>query len=295
MDIPCYPSFCPISLDLKKILHPRLSLSPDGVSEYTFSNIYLFRQTYQSQLSLAPEKILIISGSRYGQRFFMTPCGVPSREIVADLFKTHHHWQGISEALLNSRRQDLEQWGVTITEDRDNFDYLYLREDLAELPGKKYHKKRSLVNAFKAAYAVEARPLSPALVPQAMGVLDRWRAGKSTNGDYESAREALELLDRLPLRGSLYYAAGEPVGWCLGESIARGRTFAIHFEKGIEEYKGIYQYMNQHFAASLPRYYTSINREQDLGDEGLRQAKMTYRPWGFVKKYTGRMDVASDA
>jgi hypothetical protein len=64
--------------------------------------------------------------------------------------------------------------------------------------------------------------------------------------------------------------------------------FAIHFEKAIDKYKGIYQYMNQAFAAALPRFFTYINREQDLGDEGLRQAKMTYRQNGFVKKYSAR-------
>ncbi|GHU99931.1 hypothetical protein FACS189483_09680 [Spirochaetia bacterium] len=81
---------------------------------------------------------------------------------------------------------------------------------------------------------------------------------------------------------------GRPAAYCLGESLARGRMFAVHFEKGIDEYKGIYQYINQAFAASLPGYYTHINREQDLGDEGLRQAKETYRPVGFVRKYVGR-------
>jgi hypothetical protein len=63
--------------------------------------------------------------------------------------------------------------------------------------------------------------------------------------------------------------------------------FTIHFEKAIDAYKGIYQFINQSFAAALPGYYTHINREQDLGDPGLRQAKMTYRPCGFVEKYVG--------
>jgi hypothetical protein len=63
--------------------------------------------------------------------------------------------------------------------------------------------------------------------------------------------------------------------------------FAVHFEKALEEFKGIYQFVNQAFAASLPESYIHINREQDLGDEGLRQAKMTYRPAGFVRKFTG--------
>lgn len=63
--------------------------------------------------------------------------------------------------------------------------------------------------------------------------------------------------------------------------------FALHFEKCIDEYKGIYQAVNQFFAASLPPDCLYVNREQDLGDEGLRQAKMTYRPCGFVKKHIG--------
>ena len=89
----------------------------------------------------------------------------------------------------------------------------------------------------------------------------------------------------LPLRGTVYYVSGKPAAYCLGESIARGRMFAIHFEKAIDEFKGIYQFMNQAFAASLPNFFTLVNREQDLGGEGLRQAKMTYRPCDFVKKY----------
>ncbi len=85
----------------------------------------------------------------------------------------------------------------------------------------------------------------------------------------------------------MYYVDNNPAGWCLGESVAKGRMFAVHFEKGLERYKGIYQFINQAFAASLPKHYLYINREQDLGDEGLRQAKTTYRPCGFVRKYVG--------
>ena len=59
----------------------------------------------------------------------------------------------------------------------------------------------------------------------------------------------------------------------------------MHYEKAIGEYKGIYQFINRAFASVLPRDFKYINREQDLGDPGLRQAKMTYRPYGFVKKY----------
>jgi hypothetical protein len=288
MKIPNYPEFVPMNFELKPEMHPRLSLTPNGVSEYTFANLYLFRARYDYRLSRVRDETFIISGGHEGKKFFMTPCAVPDREVLTALFNTHDYWKGIPEAVLENRRETLEQWGIEILEDRDNFDYLYLRTDLAELPGKRYHKKRNLVNAFTAAYTCEARPLKGE-IPAAREVLEKWKTEKGSDGDYTAAREALDLFDRFAMRGTMYYIDGNPAGWCLGESLARGRMFAVHFEKALSEYKGIYQFINQAFAAALPSYYTHINREQDLGDEGLRQAKMTYRPAGFVRKFTGRL------
>jgi hypothetical protein len=292
MRIPDFPQFVPLSLDLREEMHPRLNMTVDGVSEYTFSNLYLFRRRYNYRVSRVAEKTLVISGERDGKRFFMTPCAVPGRGILDELFDTHDYWKGLSDSVLGPSRVHLEQWGIDVAEDRDNFDYLYLRTDLAELSGKQYHKKRNLVNAFINSYKYEERPLTAELVPQAMDVLERWRKDKGFDGDYVAAKEALEMFDTLGMKGAMYYVDGTPAGWCLGESLAKGRMFAVHFEKGIDEYKGIYQFINQAFAASLPKHYIHINREQDLGDEGLRQAKMTYRPSGFVRKYTGRKKAA---
>ncbi|MDR1301897.1 MAG: phosphatidylglycerol lysyltransferase domain-containing protein [Treponema sp.] len=286
MSISCYPEWVPISFALQTEIQARLFQIPDGVSEYTFANLYLFRKRYNYHVSLHKQS-LIISGEREGTRFFMSPCEVPEQEVVQDLFKTHAYWKGISDSVVTPNRERLVQWGIELTEDRDNFDYLYLRTDLAQLPGKKFHKKRNLVNAFLSTYTHEEAPLHPDLIPQAMMVLERWRQDKGEDGDYLAAKEALERFTVLGMQGSMYYINGKPAGWCLGEALAKGSIFAIHFEKGIDEYKGIYQFMNQTFAASLAEGFTYINREQDLGDEGLRQAKMTYRPWGFVRKYTG--------
>lgn len=285
MKIPAYPEFAPLTLAFRDDLYPRLNLTADGVSEYTFSNLYLFRERYSYQISHVPDCSIIISGQRDGKRFFMTPCAAPEDAVLEGLFKSHDYWKGISESVLTPARIRLEQMGIQATEDRDNFDYVYLRKELAELSGKKFHKKRNLVNAFINSYTYEERPLTLQTLCQAIKVLDAWREEKGFDGDYYAAREALEQFPALGLRGAIYYVDCKPAGWCLGESLAKGSMFAVHFEKAIESYKGIYQFMNQAFAASLPRHYNFINREQDLGDEGLRQAKMTYRPVGFVKKY----------
>jgi hypothetical protein len=288
MQIPCYPNFVPLTLAERNEMQPRLSQLPDGVSEYTFANLFLFRKQYHYRVSRVLDKTFVISGEDHEKKFFMTPCAVPGRGILEALFATHDYWKGISDSVLIPNQDHLEEWGIAIAEDRDNFDYLYLRSDLAELAGKKYHKKRNLVNQFINYYAHEERLLTPEFIPQALRVLDRWREDKGFDGDYLAARESLELFTALDLRGAIYYINGDPAGWCLGEGLAAGHMFAIHFEKAIDQYKGVFQYINQSFAASLPESFTYINREQDLGDEGLRQAKLTYRPSGFVRKYIGK-------
>ncbi|MDR2551817.1 MAG: phosphatidylglycerol lysyltransferase domain-containing protein [Treponema sp.] len=304
MMIPQFPDFVPVSYELRTEMHPQLPMTPDGVSEYTFANLYLFRRRYRYRVSRIQDKTFIISGIQPShtqtaadgtvetpeKRFFCTPCAVPGRGVLEELFKTHDYWKGISDSLLTPGRDRMEGWGLEFTEDRDNFDYLYLRGDLAELPGKKYHKKRNLVSQFHHNYSSwEAKPMTAGYVPAALKILERWRDEKGFDGDFLAASEALEHFRGLYQRGMVYWVEGRPAGWCLGERLARGRMFAVHFEKALEEFKGIYQFINQHFASSLPPYYTHINREQDLGDEGLRQAKMTYRPCGFVRKCTAVM------
>jgi len=297
MTVPYYPNFIPLDIGLKEVLHPRLSLTFDGVSEFTFSGLYLFKNKYNYRISRNSEEGgFIISGVQTlaeGEKktFFMTPCAAPQPDILDSLFKTHDYWKNISETVLSPVREDLEKRGIIVSEDRDNFDYLYSRKDLAELAGKKFHKKKNHVNNFKSAYPNHGqKPLTSGLIPEAMEVLERWRLDavrrNGDEGDYKATKEALDLFDALTLRGSVFYVDEKPVAFCMGESLARGRMFVTHFEKAIDgEYRGIYQYVNQAFAESLPNFFTFINREQDLGNEGMRQAKMTYRPCDFVKKY----------
>jgi uncharacterized protein len=283
--VPIYPEFAPISLEMREVLYPSLNLSSDGISEFTFSNLYLFRKTYGYRVSRLPGKTFVVEGTKEGKSFFYVPCALPDRPVLDELMGGHDYLKNLSESQAGAHRCQLEQWGYSVVEDRDNFDYLYLRTDLAELSGKTYHKKRNLVNAFINSYDYEQKPLRGDNVADAMAVLEKWRESKGFDGDYAACREALELFDRLGMRGCVYYVDGVPAGWCLGEPLAKARMFAIHFEKGIEDYKGIYQFINQAFAQALPAYFKHINREQDLGDDGLRQAKMTYRPSGFVNKY----------
>jgi len=285
MIIPTYPEFAPLELDARDSLYPGLNLLSDGISEFTFAGLYLFRHAYGYQISQLPGGSLVISGRQKEKTFFYLPCCFPSLEQFDELMQRFDYMRHFSESQARQYRIELEARGYLVYEDRDSFDYLYNREDLATLNGRAYHKQRNLANGFVSTYACEQRPLNNSRVRDAIAVLDEWRSTKGVEGDYAAALDALEHFDVLGLRGAVYYIEQQPVGWCLGEPLAKGKAFAVHFEKACDRFKGIYQFVNQAFAQSLPKHYQFINREQDLGDLGLRQAKMTYRPVGFVKKY----------
>jgi len=216
MNIPNYPDFAPVNLNMRTDLHPRLSMLKDGISELTFAGIYLFRNTYSYRVSWLPNETLVIFGEKDGERFFMLPCGIPGPELLQDLFARRDYLKNLSETDTAASRILLEQNGYTVEEDRNNFDYIYLRKDLATLPGKNYHKKRNLVNAFLNNYEFEQRPMRKGSVKDAIHVLDAWREAKGEAGDYAASREALELMELLNLKGHLYYVDGRPAAYTLG-------------------------------------------------------------------------------
>jgi len=295
MMIPQYPSFAPLDLGMRSELHPGLSLLDDGVSEFSFAGLYLFRNTYSYEAAWIPravpdkngyDKRLVLRGKKDGQHFYALPCGFPEEsELRQQLISDVDYIKTLPERYADQVRVWAEVSGYFIWEDRDNFDYLYLREDLATLSGKKYHKKRNHVNAFINNYSYEEKKFCSEGIKDAYYVLDAWHEERGDDGDYYASKEALDRCKDLELCGYIVYADGKPAAYTMGESLQKGKSFVVHIEKGISEYKGVYQFINQAFAAILPKHYLWINREQDLGDPGLRQSKMTYLPCGFVKKY----------
>jgi uncharacterized protein len=262
------------------MLHPLFQRLSDGISEFTFANLYLFRNAHQYAVSILADDTIAILGRDAATSFFMLPFTLPEKPLLEQLFRNH----GMMKCASRTQTAILAQWGYRGVEDRDNFDYLYRREDLALLSGRNYHKKRNLIKAFVSSHTFAAKPLRMEFRNDALHVLDDWRA-EAEQGDYEAAREALEKMEELQLCGGIYYVETRPVAYVLGEELAGGASFCIHFEKAVTGYKGLYQFINQSFAAILPADYETINREQDLGDPGLRQAKLSYNPTGFVEKF----------
>lgn len=286
MDIPVFPQTIDLSLEVSCDLRRILGETTHGISEFTFAGLYLFRHHYDYRIARTRCGRLVVSGVHKGRRFFSLPCGFPeSSQEFLELMEVHDYLKNASESDMQTHGEVLKRSGFDSVADRDNFDYLYRAADLAELPGKKLHKKRNHVNGFLKQYSHEVRPLDEQTMPDALVVLDAWREERDEDGDYRESREALTHFAALGLSGMVVYVNNSPVACALGEPLVADFMYVVHVEKAVAGYRGVYQFVNKAFAEQVSRRYEVVNREQDLGEPGIRQAKMTYRPCGFVEKY----------
>jgi hypothetical protein len=182
--------------------------------------------------------------------------------------------------------------GFRFIPERDYFDYIYLREDLVMLSGKKYQAKRNHINKFSKLYRYEYKVLTPDLVPQCLALECKWYKANRTEEDaLELSHErrsltfALQHAVELDLMGGVICVEGQIVAFSFGAPINRD-TFAVHVEKADVRYDGVYSVMNFEFARRIPEQYMYVNREEDLGIAGLRQSKQSYRPVFLLEKHT---------
>jgi hypothetical protein len=279
-----YPDLTELDLADRPLLDPLLRELREGVSELTFAGLYCFRAAHNYRVGRLADGTLVLAGSDKGKCFFVCPFALPRKELLDELFARCTCMKLVTAA----QAERLRGAGYDIVEDRDNFDYLYRREQLATLAGRGLQKKRNLVHAFVRANDYRTLPLALDRVSDALSVLEAWREHARDLADYAPSRDALVHLEEFGLQGRITYVADRPVAYALGEPAAVGGMFIVHYEKTVPDIKGLYQFINMDFARALPPDFGIINREQDLGDPGLRQAKMTYRPCGFVPKYRAR-------
>ena len=183
---------------------------------------------------------------------------------------------------------------ITIEETRGQWEYLYPRQDLATLSGSKLHKKKNHVNAYIKNYGEHYIPLTSAEIPQVLALQNDWckwrecEQSASLLAESDVTCSVLREWDRLPgLVGGALLVEGQMVAFTVGERLD-AETMVVHFEKGRPEFRGVYQAINYFFARYAGEGFTLFNREQDAGEEGLRQAKESYVPSGFTRKNTVR-------
>lgn len=287
MDIPHYPDVRALTLEDKPLLDQRFRLMNPKVSELTFANLYLFRNAHSYRLTLV-NNIPVILGMGYGgEPYFLPPVDESPIPAVNALLKQGMTLYGADEDFL---ARFVIKGDFAVAEDRDNFDYLYLREDLSELRGSRYHKKKNRINYLLKRVDVGIEKFSDAHAEGALRLLAEWRKVKAQEEkaslllEVDAAAEALRLHRELGLQGVTALVDGEVKGFALGERL-NSDTSVCHFEKADPFMEGLPQLINREFNKYLFTDCTYVNREQDLGDPGLRTAKLSYHPVDLVRKH----------
>ncbi|WP_197090331.1 phosphatidylglycerol lysyltransferase domain-containing protein [Cupriavidus basilensis] len=254
------------------------------LSEHAFANLYLFRQAHDYRFVAGSHPRvtgLTYDGARHVLPLFALDTA--PRALLQALLRGHDCFYPLSAAQVARLDPAVFNWSAV----RADADYLYPAANFAAYRGTTLSRKRNLMKQLLAAHAVTARPYHAGLARQAMTVHAQWMAAKrKAQGEADDApcAEALREAERLGLEGFLYEAGGQPVGFVLAQEI-RPAVFAMRFAKGLDAYKGIYQYMFHHFCTAFARPVAWLNFEQDLGLDNFRQTKQSYAPSALLPKY----------
>ena len=254
--------------------------------DLNFANIFCWSATYHSEVAEA-EGFLVIRFDNGGAKCYMQPVGGGDKATILELLRRDAFEQSTPLRLygLSYEWRDFleENYPEEFAFDtpRALCDYIYRVDDLAQLPGRKYQPKRNHLNRFVARYKWHAEPLSRANIKDCLALNDKWLANREV-GDMERAEQhtlhcAFDNFEELGLRGIVLYADGAPAAFSYGTPINKS-TFCTHIEKHDNTIEGAATMINRLMAQSLDEEFEFINREDDLGLEGLRFAKMSYHP-----------------
>jgi hypothetical protein len=269
-----------------------LAQTPELASDYSFTNVYGWAEEYQLEWSWQEDYVLIRQNKPTLK--YWAPVGNWSNidwQLYFDFF------QGQPNKIIRIPEKLLSLWkgnfvsDMQIDETRDQWDYIYKVSELAVLEGNRFHKKKNLVNQFKKKYDFKYLPFSQEMVTKALEMQTDWCTWKDCEDNATLAAEnrvISKILNQWEeirnLIGGAVMVDGMMVCYTIAEPLTEDMVL-IHFEKGNPDYKGSYQAINQMFLDEVKDQFEYVNREQDLGDEGLRKAKMSYHPIAFVKKF----------
>ena len=287
--------FKPLDIEDKALFLKYLSLDPPQTSELTFTNLFIWRHQYHPTWLLWEDCLLIVFQPKEGDPFGLSPIG-PGDKKRALGFLSHILGQLTPEArICRVSKAFVEEYvepdEYRITLDRDNSDYVYLTRDLINLSGRKYHRKKNHLNRFIKNNIFEYHPLDKDLVTSFLEMQESWcqmrecvEQPELLSEDY-AVHEALTHFEDLDYQGGAIIMNSRVEAFSLGERLNK-ETAVIHIEKANPDIPGLYTAMNQLFCSNAWADTTYVNREQDLGSEGLRRAKESYYPHHMVDKHT---------
>lgn len=284
-------------LEDKELIDHYFKTSPSRSCERTFVNVFLWAKHYGVGFAIINDTMVFQGTDEQGNLSFTYPAGAPEKvKGTLDILMQYTEEKGQPFSLYSVTPEafaELEKWypdTFQIEYNRDDADYVYESEKLATLSGKKLHGKRNHINKFKSLYEDWSyEPLSKENLEACFQMALKWRNGNGCNDDTEKNAEmcvtlnSLRLFEELGQVGGILRVNGEIVAFTIGEPICDD-TFVVHIEKAYADIEGAYPMINQQFVQHECTNFQYVNREEDTGAEGLRTAKLSYRPVFLVEK-----------
>ncbi|HNX39465.1 MAG TPA: phosphatidylglycerol lysyltransferase domain-containing protein [Methanothrix sp.] len=284
-------SFQPVSLMDREFFARHYAAYPQLHSDNTFTNMVCWNN-YAHYRYAYLDGCLLISSTIAGKTRYRPPIGPQNPELLADLL--HLASQSEDDIPFVILDPDSLKWiselypELQFYAERNYFDYVYLASDLAELPGKKYLTIRHQLNKFQKTCQPQVEMIGEGNIGEVAEFLELWCDWKDCDSDPVLAGEklavdyALTHFRELGLSGLAIRAEGKIGAISLFEGL-NSDTALVHFEKGLPDCKGIYRAVNAETARTLAGKFTYINRESDMGVEGIREAKMRYHPHHMIE------------
>lgn len=291
-------AFRPISLEDRATIERYTLPSESYNCDFSFANIYTWQGLYRSEWAEVKGFLVIRFALGGGDEWgYMLPLGEGDFTTLIPLLQADSEQRGEPLRLVGltaraaTRLQEVYPERFAVTTSRNTADYLYSAEQLRNLPGRGYQPKRNHINRFLAHYPnYRYQPLSGALMEECMALEGVWRQTHEGGSDALSAeacaiRRGFEAWEALGLRGCALFVGEQLVAFSYGSQL-NDHTFVTHIEKADTQIEGAFAMINKLQAQHLPPHITHINREEDLGLEGLRQAKLSYQPLFLEQKYS---------
>lgn len=297
--------FVPITLSDRTLFDPYLKNSGKSGTEYSFTTLYMWAGIFHSFYRLVPhngQSFLLVKSRRSANAplQFLYPMStqgpVPPQTACAVLKEVTEGLPFAIGALSAEEALQLsgqKECSTVVQEDRNSFDYVYEASALATLKGKKLQSKRNHLHAFLKDYPnYRLLPITPSTIPDCLEMNDKWCQMMGCRYDLQLGQEtcavhrAFRGYRELGLEGMMLLVDDEIIAYTIGE-IFNKDTLLVHIEKAFPQYRGAYQLINREFVLYILSKYPNVkyvNREDDAGDEGLRKAKLSYRPTFFVEK-----------
>jgi uncharacterized protein len=293
--VPEFPRFRELLFEDKPLFDAVFTQFPPLISEFTFTNLFIWRHAYQTKISQFNHFLCLFLGQGENS-FFFPPIGegdmVKCVQALLQSFKEKEalpKMDRVPEATV--AKMDLKREGLMAVFNRDQSDYIYLTQELIELRGRKLHRKRNHIKQFKEKHSYQYLPLSKEWIPECLQLETEWcdlrhcEAIPGLANESVAIKEAFTYFEDLGVKGGAILIEGKVEAFAFGEPL-NPETVVIHIEKANPAYEGLYPLINQAFLENQWSGYPYVNREQDLGEEGLRKAKESYFPHQKVNKYT---------